>query len=594
MVENVSTLRRKRTLKVNLIKNKFKEFLEKENQNEEQVSALLSAIEKSFEIIETIGMQIAAEINEEEEEIEVASSFDIVCECQEIILKVKKVIKVLTDKEKLELIGKNECASGGTMKLPALKLPTFNGNILEYTTFRERFSAVDTRQDLNETEKLSYLMGLMSGPALELLNGLSICQKNYKPALEILHKEFGDVGKVRIAHVNNLLKIRKPEATPTGMRDFALEIMKTIRQLQAVDFECNTKEVECILTQIILGKIPDKLKPKTNMYVHPERSNLQVATLIDILKRISEEMTDEITEFDVQDPTNHVDNSYHTAAVVTQSSKVCPLCSNSHDFWKCYQFQSDVDRKMRAQSLNLCQKCFKKGHLTEQCNKIVCGHCKIPGHQADKCYKLSKNHETDREVSLIQVVKTKNNKIALPTAKIKVGHDANAVANVVFDMGSQKTFVTKDIAKRCKFKILGKTEMIIDGFDSVGSRQSYDIVSIPIYADGHMICVEAAVTNRLPRVTSDGLAKQLKRMDNLGYVVANKDGTDNYDIDILIGCDYYFSFIEGKVIEGVNVIESVFGLMVAGPISSNHAIENVAKIARRYMQAPHANTSVLA
>ncbi|CAG7724383.1 unnamed protein product, partial [Allacma fusca] len=61
-------------------------------------------------------------------------------------------------------------SQGQRSKLPQLTLPTFAGNLEEWLSFRDRFNqVVHKRTELSGAEKMSYLLSVLEGPALETI-----------------------------------------------------------------------------------------------------------------------------------------------------------------------------------------------------------------------------------------------------------------------------------------------------------------------------------------------------------------------------------------------------------------------------------------
>ena len=84
-----------------------------------------------------------------------------------------------------------------------------------FCTFWDSFqSSVDNNLDLTPIDKFNYLYSLLEGPGLQAIQGLTITDKNYKSAVEILHNRFGKIpvimskltSDVRIQIVQNTTK----------------------------------------------------------------------------------------------------------------------------------------------------------------------------------------------------------------------------------------------------------------------------------------------------------------------------------------------------------------------------------------------------
>ena len=76
-------------------------------------------------------------------------------------------------------------------KLPKLILPTFTGDVLQWTAFWKKFKAVVDDGDLPAITKFTYLRSLLKGEASDVVQGLSLTADNYKTACDILIKRFG-------------------------------------------------------------------------------------------------------------------------------------------------------------------------------------------------------------------------------------------------------------------------------------------------------------------------------------------------------------------------------------------------------------------
>ena len=74
------------------------------------------------------------------------------------------------------------------VKLPKIDVPTFDGNLLHWTTFWEQFDvAVHSKSSLTDTEKLVYLQhALKGGSARQAIEGLSRSGDYYAEAIECL------------------------------------------------------------------------------------------------------------------------------------------------------------------------------------------------------------------------------------------------------------------------------------------------------------------------------------------------------------------------------------------------------------------------
>ena len=77
-------------------------------------------------------------------------------------------------------------------KLPKIKLPKFNDDVIKFCSFWESFeNSVDHNPNLSTINKFNYLKALLEGNAARSVQGLALTEANYAAATEILKELFG-------------------------------------------------------------------------------------------------------------------------------------------------------------------------------------------------------------------------------------------------------------------------------------------------------------------------------------------------------------------------------------------------------------------
>lgn len=95
---------------------------------------------------------------------------------------------------------------GAKVKLPKLSLPHFNGDLKKWPTFWDSYeSAIRKNDELTDIDKFKYLRSLLKCPALDAIAGLAWSAVNYKEAVEILQKRFGNKPLIISKHMETLL-----------------------------------------------------------------------------------------------------------------------------------------------------------------------------------------------------------------------------------------------------------------------------------------------------------------------------------------------------------------------------------------------------
>ena len=165
--------------------------------------------------------------------------------------------------------------------------------------------------------------------------------------------------------------------------------------------------------------------------------------------------------------------------------------------------------------------------------------------------------------------------IALPTAMMKI-FTPEGVCKLkgLLDLGSQKSFILRSVVNEAKLRIFRRENLIISGFDHDGTRTLYDIVSINVATYDGNVRIEAIVIDYLPPVNNPPALEELAiKLSARGITVAD-DYQTNPRIDILVGADNYYKFVETQLVENVNLIRTKLGSLISGPVHSVPRIEN--------------------
>ena len=93
------------------------------------------------------------------------------------------------------------------VKLPKIDVPTFDENLLHWTTFWEQFDiAVHSKSGLTDTEKLVYLQHVLKGgSAKQAIEGLSRSGDYYAEAIECLKDRYSRPHLIHQAHVRMIV-----------------------------------------------------------------------------------------------------------------------------------------------------------------------------------------------------------------------------------------------------------------------------------------------------------------------------------------------------------------------------------------------------
>ena len=94
------------------------------------------------------------------------------------------------------------------MKLPKFVIKKFGGNHSEYQSLWDSFDAANnSNESLNGIEKLNYLRLYMEGPTAAMITGLALTKENYKIAVHLLRRRYGNKQVIISSLMDSLLKL---------------------------------------------------------------------------------------------------------------------------------------------------------------------------------------------------------------------------------------------------------------------------------------------------------------------------------------------------------------------------------------------------
>lgn len=108
------------------------------------------------------------------------------------------------------------------IKLPIIKLPTFNGNVKDWKRYADTFKTLIHKSDLSNMQKHQYLMRSLSSPIARINESIEISDRNYTVAWELLKSRYEDERAIRKQHVQYLFEL------PRVQRESANAIQKLV------------------------------------------------------------------------------------------------------------------------------------------------------------------------------------------------------------------------------------------------------------------------------------------------------------------------------------------------------------------------------
>ena len=157
----------------------------------------------------------------------------------------------------------------------------------------------------------------------------------------------------------------------------------------------------------------------------------------------------------------------------------------------------------------------------------------------------------------IAIVKVNNNKV---------------LANILFDEGAQRSFVTQALADQLRSTSYCKENLCISSFGGeTTSKSQIDIVRVVLETDFGDVNISALVVPTIAAPLHNFINSDICKLPHLqGLKLAHPVGTsEKFDISLLIGADHYWQVVGNHIVrgKGPTAMESKLGYLLSGPLS---------------------------
>lgn len=474
-----------------------------------------------------------------------------------------------------------------SVKLPTIDPPKFNGKITEFQEFWEAFeSSIDNNTDLSEVQKFIYLKSLLSNPALNIMQGLSLTEGNYKIAKDLLKNRFGDKNVIINTHYASLRKIPRAENNTKSLRKTLDNVEKHLRCLEVLNE--NTRHNS--LLSILYDKFPTEILIK----IEERHDNVTMENLRQELNKIIS--SKERVENFAMNTVSSNNNVASTSTANFENRKiVCKFCEKEHFSDLCLTFKTLEQRKERTK--NLCQICLRDGHESKTCNNTKsCFYCKKKkSHHQSLCpdkfgtTNFSQSAKGERETKrkepasnptatttcLTQQRKKISSLTYAEVTMVGVGTEQSTLA--VLDMGSDTSYITQEYIKKLKLKPEFYESLVIHQLRAT-STEDTEVVTIKMKMPDKSIFELTA--NSVPDIPINAKNRLLAKnfCSKTPWNELHLADSGKFEkAHLLIGNDYLFDFVSLEKIEiqdNLYLIGSKLGWLIAGRTSSSSEVEN--------------------
>ena len=584
------------------------------------LSEKLEDLEKRLKNLDQVQetFELSEEVEDLDAEIEAADDFrkgilDVkirACEVKQALESAKGGSADSVDGDDSGSVDGSAASSAGSVsraeaKLPKLSLPKFSGNTLEWFSFWDQFVAIIDRSSMATVSKFAYLEAQLTGDAADAIAGLAMTAANYEVACDILQQRFGRTELVRFSHIQELLNLAPlgRQASISELRKLNNKLLSHIRCLENLGI--SGKEYGVVLTPIVLSCLPHSIRLEWARESEDKESDLE--WLLEFLEKEIEnrERCDsfkEAVKYETKresQKTKQIRGPSTASALNTVSgrpngrksksqgqvySETCGVCSRGHPTSKCWTLvKSDLGlRRSVLRNKGLCFKCLGKGHLASDCD-VVCSKC-----SGDHNFLLCRGNSAETSASRSEAVshtgvatRVDSSAVVMQVLTVKIaGPNGLVSANVLLDSGSDKTYISSALVRKCRPNFVGTEFVSCAGFGSgkVGKRQMRNVYSVDLKGRN-----QGAASMRATEIDVISVPIHRKKIPvNVLRSFSQLDLVSNYEvderlsIDILIGLDNYWQVVlpefESSSV-GIVAQKTIFGWMLSGVLPAKEQAE---------------------
>ncbi|XP_037959436.1 uncharacterized protein LOC119688843 [Teleopsis dalmanni] len=555
-------------------KNKINNLVEQYNNNIARLRQMLENLDhydtvtrleqlnriwkRKFEDIRSIYKKLVIEMSYNE--------VDIMNDYDEIEDQYDKALDELANKmEKLR--------EGNNVKLDCIRIPNFNGNIEEWSSFHDLYKRlIHEDGKISNVEKMYRLKTLVKGEASKLIQHLPVSELNYAVAWEILSQRYENERMLFTILVDKLLD------QPSVYNDSASSLKKLldtsiecIQGLKAMGIKTN--EADPIIARIIIRKLD---KEGLRLYEQNIKRTKEIQKLDDVLQFL-EQQYQAAEAIKSKKQTNNVKSFQKTTATtIVANDYQCFYCNKKgHMALKCYEFLKlqVKDKNTWVKDAKICRVCLSH-KTTKRCNsKTKCQDC---GKWHNTLLHINSGQNNNTSTLTMNTGTAENVLLATAQVRVKSVQGEMIMLRALIDQGSQTTAVSEEAAQILNLP-RKKVKMEVQGLGGtpVGvAKAKINLQIHPRFTSKYKINAEALILPSLVSCQPDKtFSYNIDKWENMTLADPNFNKSDR--IDIIIGSDLYGEILEGGLLKKDKILaqSTKFGWILSGILQAKRSIK---------------------
>ncbi|CAI6359149.1 unnamed protein product [Macrosiphum euphorbiae] len=361
--------------------------------------------------------------------------------------------------------------------LPKIDLPTFDGNLLEWRSYRDIFiSLVHDNTIIGDAQRFHFLLASLKGDALKVIKSIPLSANNYALAWDAISKRFDNKRLLASAHLDKLFAFKPIERESlTSLLSFVdtfKENVSLIKSLGVNDlagfllFHIGSRVLDASTIQLFESSISPSTIPTFDELLDFVQQRCRV------LENIKGSSNFDSKPASIVKPRDNNTRKFvaprksvfaATTSTVKSKSRSCPACDKTdHIIYQCSKFNDMTVEKRRelVVSRKLCFACMSPNHMLAACTSTKgCRSCNSKRHhtmlhvnydrKATAGQNTSSGSPAEQSSSFSGAACT-NSTVVLGTAivHIKDAWDQVHSVRVLLDSGSQISAMTSDCFAR--------------------------------------------------------------------------------------------------------------------------------------------------
>lgn len=480
-------------------------------------------------------------------------------------------------------------AASPHIHLPKISLPTFDGKVTEWLSFKDRFTAmIASSTGIPDVMKLEYLLASLKGDVAKRFEYVDIAAENFMTTWKALIDRYDNIRSLKREYFKAIFSV-------APMKDDSIEELRRVTDEFTRLTQGASKLNEPIvhwdtpLANLLLYKLDHNTVLSWEQFSASDNAD-SFPKLIEFLQtriRILAAPA-QVSLIHPKPSTSKVAGNKQTRSLanasVASTSNRCHACDQSHLLYQCEMFKAMnvCDRRKIVNTNKLCFNCFRNGHAAKGCRSL------------HKCFKCKRNHHTllhleesscnnderpmNEQVETTSHICTNHLTVFLQTAAVQVIDDAGKIHQVraLLDSGSMSNFMSTSLAKRLSNKMTNANICIA----GIGQRESNVSRSVEAFVSSNVqqfsmkmyFLVIDSPTAELPTVKVD-----TTKWNTNNVTLADPLFHTPGPIDIVIGCEaYWLVHCPERMCIGPNLpslINTKFGWTIAGSVPIKAAVK---------------------